>query len=333
VLIADRDPGYRSICSKAVFALALAAMLASVGCQTPSGGFADPGRTQLQFIAPPGASVEVKSMGANSARQILPTGAFGDRLERTPEEACVFNLAPGHYEFKFTGVEGVPGVSVYGELVVFSQGCCSHTAATFVRRSFVPISLPSEYYRSVDAKGDEMFPYRAEGLRTAIDEQDLERIKAGDVVEKVFVLADLEKADKLLRKTDVNIAAAEREIEYTEARFRESYYNFRTEVTDPTANLLGTDRAFISWEKKRQRAQQDLDKLMALRQRTNALLKADHVVIREGMLVLATQEVVRPYEDVVESARKVGDVLLVMRVGGRHMQWGEPAGELAAYKP
>ena len=50
-------------------------------------------------------------------------------------------------------------------------------------------------------------------------------------------------------------------------------------------------------------------------------------------MVLATQEVIRPYEDAVAAADEIGEVLLVMRIGGRHMQWGEPAGELAAYKP
>ncbi len=331
MLTADCDPGYRSICSKILVSAALLGLLAAAGCQTAGNGFSDPGRTQLHFYAPPGATVEVKALGPNSSRQILPSNAYGDRLERSPEEACIFNLAPGHYEFKYSAAEGLPGASIYGELVVYHANW--HTTATFQRRAFVPISLPSEYYRSIEAKGDELLPYRGEGYRTAIDEQDLIRVKAGDVVEKVFVVAHLEKADKLLRKTEVDLAAAERKIEYAEARFRESYYNFRSDVSDPTANFWGTDRRFIHWEKERQRAQQKLDKLIALRDRTRAILKADHVLVREGMMVLATQEVIRPYEDAVSAAEEIGEVLLVMRIGGRHMQWGEPAGELAAYKP
>lgn len=340
MLIADCDPGYRSICRTAFVVLAGLALLAGAGCcgqpatsccQTVKNGWGDPCRTQLLFYAPPGAMVEIRAAGPGSSRMIQSPGAFGDRLERSPEEACMYNLAPGRYEFKYTTAEGVPGASIYGELVV--RHANSRAAATFQRLAFVPISLPSEYYTKVEARGDELFPYRGEGYRTAIDEQDLVRVKAGDVVEKVFVVADTEDADKRLRKTEVNIAAAEREIEYAEARFREAYYDFRTDVTDSWANFWGTDRKFIRWEKKRQRAQQDLDKLIALRQRTKSLINADHVLIREGMLVLATQELVRPYEDVVESAEDIGEVLLVMRIGGRHMQWGEPAGELAAYRP
>lgn len=333
MLIADCDPGYRSTCRTAFVVLAGLVMLAGAGCccQRAGNGWDDTGRTQLLFYAPPGAMVEVRAIGPGSARQIQSPGAFGDRLERMPEEACMYNLSPGRYQFKYTTAEGLPGASIYGELIV--RHANSSAAARFQRLAFVPISLPSEYYRRVEAKGDEMFPYRGEGYRTAIDEQDLERVKAGDVVEKVFVVADLEDAEKRLRKTEVNIAVAERNIEYAEARFREAYYNFRTDVTDSWANFWGTDREFIRWEKKRQRAQQDLDRLLALRQRTQSLINADHVLIREGMLVLATQELVEPYEDVVKSSEEIGEVLLVMRVGGRHMQWGEPAGQLAAYQP
>lgn len=323
------------MCSIAFGCLAVLATVVGTGCvccgNGANNGYADPGRTQLQFYAPPGAMVEVQKFGPGSSRMIMPAGAFDDRLERMPEEACVFNLAPGRYEFKYNAVDGVPGANIYGELVV--RHANGKEAAVFQRRAFVPVSLPSEYYRTMDAKGDELLPYRGEGYRTAIDEQDLQRVKAGDVVEKVFVVADLEKAEKLLQKTDVNIAVAEREIEYAEARFREAYYNFRIDVTDSSANFWGTDRTFIRWEKKRQQAQQKLEKLMQLRQRTLSLIKGDHVLIRKGMLVLATQEVVRPYEDVVDSAEEIGEVLLVMRIGGRHMQWGEPVGELAAYKP
>jgi len=333
VLSPDYDPGNRSICRNVLVCLALVATLGVAGCHCGGGLCAGAGgsQTQLHFYAPPGAMVEIQALGPNSSRQILPPGAFGDRLERTPEEACVFNLSPGCYEFKYVGVEGVPGAAIYGELDV--RHANSSMGRIFQRRSAIPIALPSEYYRRVEARGDELVPYRGEGYRTAIDEQDMIRVKAGDVVEKVFVVADLEKADKLLRKTEVEIAAAEREIEYAEARFREAYYNFRTDVSDASANFWGTDREFIRWERKRQRAQQNLDKLIALRQRTQSLIKADRVMIREGMLVLATQEVVRPYRDVVEAAEEIGEVLLVMRIGGRHMQWGEPPGELAAYNP
>ena len=56
----------------------------------------------------------------------------------------------------------------------------------------------------------------------------------------------------------------------------------------------------------------------------------DHVLIRKGMLVLATEEVVASHRDVVKAAEELGEVLLVMRIGGRHMDWSDPSRELAA---
>jgi hypothetical protein len=331
VFSADRDLGYRSTCGKALVVLGVLAMMVSTGCQSAGSGFSDTCHTQVQFYSPPGATVEVKMFGPNSGRQIMPEGPFGDRLERSPEESCVFNLAPGRYEFKYTAADGLPGANIYGELEV--QYANTHEAQIFQRRSFVPIALPSEFYRRVEANGDEIFPYRGQGFRTAIDEDDLERLKAGDVVEKVFVVADLEKAEKLLKQTEVDLAAADREIEYTEARFREAYYSFRSDVTDPVANFFGTDRSFIRWEKKRQEVQQKHDKLVQLRQRTEALLKGARVQVGNQMLVLATQEVVRPHRDAVHAAEHIGEVVLVMRIGGRHMKWGDPRAELAANAP
>jgi hypothetical protein len=46
------------------------------------------------------------------------------------------------------------------------------------------------------------------------------------------------------------------------------------------------------------------------------------------MLVIATEETVVRYEDVEASAHEFGEVLLVMRLGGRHMQWGDPLRKL-----
>ena len=262
--------------------------------------------------------------------QIAPEDPFGHRLEHVPEECCVFNLAPGRYEFKYTSADGLPGVGIYGELIVHHAN--GHEAKIFQRRSFVPISMPSEYYRRVEVTGDEVFPYRGEAFRTAIDEYDLERLKQGDIVEKVFFVADLKRAEKVLARTERDIAVCEREVEYADARFNNAYLDFQVDVDDPIANLLGTDRRFIRLEKERYELQHELDRLVALHQRTKTLLKGDHVLVRRGILVLATEEIVERHRDVVEAAEDLGEVLLVMRIGGRHMEWGDPRGELAAYE-
>ncbi|MBI4581191.1 MAG: hypothetical protein HY718_15925 [Planctomycetes bacterium] len=325
--------GYRSGWLAATAMTAGAVLLAgTMGCGHPKEtGYADQCKTQIQFYSPEGAVVTVRACPARRSHQVGTYEPFGDRLERTPEEASVFNLSPGRYEFKYVSAEGLPGASVYGELDVKNVNC--EYARVFQRRSFVPISLPSTYYQHVAPRGDEIFPFRGEAMRTAIDELDLQRLRQGDVVEKVFVVADLEDAQEELEEAQVVLAVAERELQYAEARFKNAYYDFRTDVSDPGANFWGTDRAFIHWEARKQRQTQKLNDIQDKIARLTALLKGDHVLIRKGMLVVATQEVVKPYRDVESAANRIGEVLLVMRLGGRHMHWGDPRQELASYQP
>ena len=306
---------------------AAAGMLAGCSQHPMEPGFSDQGRTQIQFFAPPGATVTVKDCPPRS-HEIATYGPFNNRLEQAPEEYSVFNLPPGRYEFKYVSAEGLPGVSVYGELVV--EHADSEAAALYQRRAFIPVALPSEYYRKVEINGNEIFPYRGEAYRTAIDENDLQRIRQGDVVEKVFFVADLEKAAQLRDRLIRDLKVMERKMEYAEARFREAYRNFRVDVTDPTANFLGTDKEYIRWEKERQELSTRYDKMHKQLKRAQALLKGDTVLIRKGMLALATEEIVEPYREVEDAAERVGEVMLVMRIGGRHMQWGDPRHELVS---
>ena len=292
-------------------------------------GYADQGRTQIQFFSPPGATVSVVG-GPTRSHQIPVYGPFENRLEQTPEQFSVFNLSPGRYEFKYTAAEGLPGASIYGELNV--KRACSRTARMFRRRAFVPVALPSEHYQQVEVIGDERFPYRGEAYRTAIDAHDLERLRLGDVVEKVFFVADLEKAAKERDATLRDLKVCEREIEYADARFRLAYQDYRMDVADPLANLFRKDRRFIRWEAERQELSHKYRDLQYKLQRLEALLAGDHVLIRRGMLALATEEIVEPHRDVVAAANDIGDILLVMRVGGRHMHWGDPPSEVASYE-
>ncbi len=329
MVTADRNRRCWTIGSVFTFAIAVLTLAALSGCGHPmETGYADQSKTQVQFYCPPGATVTVQG-GPTRSHQIPVYGAYGHRLEQTPEQFSVFNLSPGTYEFKYTAADGLPGVSVYGELVVVSP--CTHEGRVLQRRAFIPISLPSEYYvQEPNRQGDEIFPYRGEAMRTAIDHLDLQRLKQGDVVEKVFIAADLEDAEEVRDKTRVALAAAEREIQYNEARFKEAFYDFRLDVGDPRANFWGTDREFIDREKKRQWAEIKWERLNRLMQRTEALLDGDHVLVRKGMLVVATEEIVEQHRDVVDAAKDIGEVLLVMRIGGRHMHWGEPGREMVA---
>jgi hypothetical protein len=311
--------------------LVLTVAVFAAGCSNQrslESGYADQSKTQIQFFSPPGAKVEIKD---RRSHQIAHYGAFDHRLEHTPEEFSVFNLSPGRYEFKYSTADGLPGVSVYGELNVYFAN--SQEARILQRRSFIPISLPSEYYQEVEITGDRIFPYLGESYRYAINQHDLERLKLGDVVEKVIFVANLEEAEEELAETKKEIAVYEHKIEYANKRFQVEYRDYLTEVGDPVANFLGTDRDHIGWEEERQEYMHHLAELEDKLDRLQALLDGDHVLARKGMLVLASQEVVEPHTDVVEAAEELGEVMLVMRIGGRHMHWGDPRQEMKSYKP
>jgi hypothetical protein len=264
-------------------------------------------------------------------RQIAESGPFSERLETAPEENAIFNLKPGRYEFKYNSAEGLPGVSIYGELNVHNAN--SHDARVLRRRAFIPVSLPSEYYQQIEAIGDEIYPFRGEAYRTSIDELDIQRLRQGDVVEKVIFVADLKKCEKMKDEVEQDLVACEREMEYANARFRLAYEDFRTSVGGTTATLFRTDRKFIKWEKRRTELDQEMEELLAKQKRLKSLLKGDRVLARRGMLVLATEGVIEPHRDAVKAADDLGEVLVVMRLGGRHMQWGNPTEEMAAYQP
>lgn len=331
MVTAESGCRYRSGLFAATAFLASVVMLGTMGCGRPQEvGYADQSKTQLQFFSPPGATVTVRACPGARSHQIGNYGPFEHRLELAPEEYSVFNLAPGRYEFKYVSAEGLPGVSVYGELDV--KHANSGMARVFQRRAFVPISLPSAYYQRITPQGDEIFPWRGEAVRTSIDELDLQRLKQGDVIEKVFVVADLEHAKDELAEQQVKLSVAERELQYAEARFKEAYYNFRLDVGDPGANFWGSDKQFIKWEAERQEKQQKIDRIEGKIARLAALLKADVVCVREGMMVVATEQIVECHEDPEDAADEIGEILVVMRVGGRHMHWGDPRKELAAYE-
>lgn len=311
--------------SGVLFALIAGVALSGLlGCGQPREvGYADQGRTQLQFYSPPGATVTIRACPGPRSHQVGMYGPFEHRLELAPEEFAVFNLGPGTYEFKYVSAEGLPGVSVYGELEI--KHLCTDTARMFRRRSFVPIALPSMYYTRVTPQGDETFPFRGEAFRTAIDELDIQRLKQGDVIEKVFIVADLEDAKEELADAQVDLAVAERQLQYTEARFKEAYYDFRLDLGD----FWGTDRKFIGLEAERQMRRQRIDDIQEKIARLTALLRADRVCTREGMMVVATEQIIECHEDPVDASYDLGEVMVVMRLGGRHMHWGDPRGEVA----
>ena len=92
-----------------------------------------------------------------------------------------------------------------------------------------------------------------------------------------------------------------------------------------------SSKEFIKLQVKIKKIEQVISEKEDRMARLKRLLKSDNVIIRQEMLVLATDEILPAHEDPVEAAKKLGEVVLVLRLGGRHQQWGNPAAELASY--
>lgn len=323
-------------------------------------------RVQVQFYTPPGASVTVRQFMRSASWDVADTRL--DRLERTPEDAAVFNLHPKKcYEFKYTSAEGLPGVSVYGEIDVHKVK--SKEARHFVGHSFVPVALPSEYY---DASAVGHHPVRGPS-GVGLSQVELEHLRQGDLIRKVYFIADLQRAWESIRMIDDHVArlrsaetVVNTELELVDARF-ESYRQDAL-YADPTEDALAASRdasgksaRFIAIEAHRQYLENlradirnQVDDLLNEKRIRTRLLDSMKIVNRRGSLVLATPENQWDFHDAAEQVSQarvypgfivgpgkayrsgeievpaLGEVLVELRVGGRHMHWGPPPTDATA---
>ena len=348
----------------------LAAGLLASGCSQHAieRGWSDPSKVQVQFYAPPGATVAIQKTFETSRHQVAAYGA-DHRLEHSPEEFAVFNLKSGRcFNFKYTTAEGFPGVSIYGELEVHKPR--SEEARKFVRQTFVPIVLPSRYYQN---DPEQYFPVRGPS-GAGLDEIEVEHLKQGDLITKVYFIADLQRAWETVRMIDFHVdklrsseTVLNSELELVDSRFesyrRESLY------ADPTIDPLaahqdstGASSRFIKIEAKRQGLEnqrylirQQIEDLQNEKRIRTRLLDSMKIVNRRGSMVLATPESQWEYHDTkyqVGDARlyaghrtgpygeyrtgdivmpALGEVVVVMRVGGRHKHWDDPRREMVAF--
>lgn len=310
--------------------LAVAALVGSAGCGQHrfERGYHDWNKVQVQFYAPAGAVVTVADrisgdIQADRGHQVSTYGANGHRLEHEPEEFAVFNLAPGEYEFKYNSAGGWPAVSVYGRLDVYGAGFFDMPGAKkFLRRSFIPIALPSPATADIQPAGDDLFPYQSATHRLRINQHDMERLAAGDMITKVVFLADLQDAKERLDTIVGQLVVMDRKMERINKLYRQAKYDF---LENPKSER------FIKYEQQRQELRQKMDGLEQTKRRLSALLDADQVLTRREMLVLATDEILPAHVDPVAAAEELGHVVLVMRVGGRHLHWADATGEAAAF--
>ncbi len=303
-----------------------------VGCSQHNfeTGYHDFNKVQLQFYAPTGSTVTMGKyvcgdIKADRSHQINIYGDPSTRLEHEPEETATFNLAPGEYEFKYTGIPGWEGAAVYGNIHVYDVcGLFNPGTKMMLRKCFIPVALPSPATPGMVTPKDDIFPYASPSHRLRISYQDVERITAGDMVTKVIFVADLTKA-----KHDVD----QLEVEYTcmvgkQQRYRALLCEAQLDALDDPAS-----KDFIKIQCELKELEQKINRNRDRYCRLQSLLKADNVLLRREMMVLATDEILPAHEDPVKAAQELGQVVVVLRLGGRHNHWGNPSQETPVYLP
>ncbi|NLX07602.1 MAG: hypothetical protein GXY33_20875 [Phycisphaerae bacterium] len=297
------------------------------GCQSvhqlghkPARGYHDLSRVQLQFYAPPGAYVQI----GQRSEQVSTYGDGEHRLELTPEQFAIFNLKPGKHEFKYDAM-GWEGVSLYGQIEIPSVcGLFDPMTKTMLDRTFIPIALPGPRTLDVLSPLDDRFPYQSTAHRLRISYSEVERLALGDMVTKVVFVADLAKVEAMRDAIQIELVEMEGKRQRMLALINEARLDW---IDDPDS------KEFIRRQTKLARMDQEIVDLQEQRVRLEALLRADTVLTRRGMLVLATDEILPPHQDPVAMAEELGTVVMVMRIGGRHMHWGIAPMEPAVFVP
>ncbi len=305
----------------AMIAALVAVPVMLAGCQSQHFGEAgnhDWNKIQVQFFSPPGAEVTVgkgcsNNMQADRSYKISSYDQSRNKLEREPEKTSTFNLSSGKYEFKYTP-RGWKGANVYGEISV-QLGCALRNPAvrTLLKRCFIPIALPGPKAIEDVSSLDDKFPYQSSSHRLRISYQDVERLSLGDMITKVVFVADLKKAQKTLDGLEVELAILAGQRRRCQALLSEARMDF---IDNPKS------KTFINLQGKLTRLEQVIRDKEDKKMRVTSLVQADKVLIRREMLVLATDEILPKHEDPVAAASELGQVVLVLRIGGRHQHWG-----------
>jgi plastocyanin len=305
------------------------AMVIVVGCSTHrfETGYHDFNKVQLQFYAPEGATVAVGDQVCclivpDRSHQINMYSDRCSRLEHNPEETATFNLAPGHYEFKYTGGPGFDGANIYGNIEIYNVcDLMLPGASTLVRKTFIPIALPNPCNPCLLA-ADGSFPYASPGRLVRISAQEADQLASGDMVTKVVFIADMKKARHDLDKLEVDYTCMVGKHQRLRSLLSEAQLDA---IDDPgSKTFIKIQCELKELDQKMQRNRDRVDRLQAL-------LNADKVLLRRGMVVLATDEVLPANEDPVAAARELGQVVVVIHIGGRHLHWGNPAQEATVY--
>ncbi len=334
--------------SPQVFFAALAAMtVALVGC----GHGAPGGKIQVQFYSPAGAMMVVRGVQDEEPIDARSRGPLGGRLSQFDDELAVFDLRPGRYSLAYTGAAGAEDSIVYGELEVY--GPSRDITKRFCRYSMVPIKLPSLQPEA----GEHRFPARDLSYTVGLEGREFKHIKEGDLITKVYFVADLEQVrrdyemeyrEKIAQVDRELSILADREL-YVESRYRDArrralHRDPETSFEDRAAykrfDVWGIEEPYIELAKKKHELAAQRERLQAARKRLederhrrHVLLRSLDIIHRDGALVLATPDLQVPYTNTVEQVSQLGDVLAVLHIGGRHQYWAEPVLAAAKVEP
>ncbi len=319
-------------CVSGWLACAAVAVL-STGCQS-----AGTRTVQVQFYAPEGSTVVLRDVDDLSA-EVRSHGPLGNRFEHEAEDFAVYDLPAGRYSLAYMGGAGAKDATIYGELEVRSPS--QSVAREFVARTFVPIRLASVDHQ----EAEHLFPSRDLSYTEGLERREFEHIQQGDFIEQVYFVADLERAKydydvayyQAIQDVDRELAVLSDREEYIDVRydaarrtalFRNPDVNVEDQIAQERFDLWGVEEPFIKIAEKRQALARERESLQIVRRdledergRRNALLRSMKIVHRAGALTLATPDLKMPFRESVEQASQLGEVLAVLRIGGRHQYW------------
>ncbi len=333
---ANRTSSYPYPFGVVLICAAIPALLAT-GCSR----IASIGTVQIQFYSPTEAAVAVRGVNDDSAAIVRSRGPLGDRLETFPDDLAVFDLAPGAYPIAYAFASGAVEAVIYGQIDIYNP--TSSFARKFCQHSFVPIRLPNIDIQEAEHR----FPVRDLSYTVGLEGREFEHLKQGDLITKVYFVADLERVEherdveykhkigeidrKLIVLGDKQIYLDSRyENERLRALQRDPEMNVEDKIAYDRFDLFGIEESFITVSKKRQALAAEREELLLERNRLenerarrNALLRSLKIIHRDGALVLATPDLQLPYRDSVAQASDLGEIVAVVRIGGRHQYWAE----------
>lgn len=221
----------------------------------------------------------------------------------------VFDLHPGEYEFEYL----VPHSQemIYGEMKIYGPG--SMRARDFIHRTFVLIDPTS------GAGG---------GQPSILNEDDLRRAAAGDLVTKVIFVANMKAIDGRIAQIDRDL----RQLQDEEARLagQEEYWSVKVAQRRRNALYFGdygedipaihlamaqtligpeayhwkrfseADDRMRTYQEKRAQLRLPVERLREERGALRALLGSMKVIHREGNMVIASPDMLRRYHDAVD---------------------------------